>query len=174
MLVGYVAALCRIVIGLAFSWSFMGKIRQPQAFVQTIRSFRLLPVAGPPLAAALFLIAEGAIVGCMTLGAGWVGPGFALAGGLLLLFTGALMTVLVRRQATSCNCFGPSDQPVVPLDVVRNAGFLVWAGLGWVLDSLFPTPPLTAAGWLLAVVGAGLFVVGWLHLRELTQLFRWG
>ncbi len=53
----FVLAFCRIVIGVAFAWSFAGKARDVPAFARTIGRFRLLPGRLQRPAALAFLAA---------------------------------------------------------------------------------------------------------------------
>ncbi len=176
MILLYLLAFSHVVTGVVFGMSFLGKIRRPSDFVATIHSFRLVPPGLSRLAAGLFLAAEAAVVGSMGIGGPLVLPGLLGAVGLLLLFSAALASTLLRQIHTSCSCFGPTVQPVSPLDLGRNAGFVLCAlaGLaaGWGLPA--PTPALGLAGWGVASAAAGVFVATWLHLRELVQLVQAG
>lgn len=49
---------------------------------------------------------------------------FGLASALLISFTIALASVLLRNLQIHCNCFGNSRRPVSPIDLLRNMGFL--------------------------------------------------
>lgn len=176
MILLYLLTFSRVVTGLVFGLSVLGKVRRPAAFAQTIASFRLLPPALSRGAAGLILAGEAGVVGCLMAGGSLVLPGLLGAASLLLLFSAALASVLRRQITTSCSCFGPTRQLVVPLDLGRNAGFLVCAIAGGGAELGLPTPPPTlgVAGWGVASAVAVIFVATWLHLRELGQLVHAG
>ncbi len=167
-------AFCRIVIGVVFAWSFAGKVRDVPAFARTISRFRLLPGRLQRPAAVACLGSELAVAGAMLLGGGLLEWGFLLAALMLAVLCIALASVLMRKIRTSCNCFGASDRPVSPYDLVRNAGFIACAFGGY---SLYAAAPgrLTAPGvleWGLAGVVAAVFVVVWVQVGEIVQLYR--
>ena len=176
MILLYLLAFSRVVTGLVFGLSLLGKLRRPSAFVTTIQSFRLLPPRLSRLAAGVCWVAEAGVVGCMGVGGPLLLPGLLGAVSLLLLFSAALASVLRRQIATSCSCFGPTVQPMAPLDLGRNAGFLACA-LAGLAAGLGPPPPPAAlglAGWGVASAASVVFVVTWLHLRELLHLVQAG
>src|ERR1051326_7881489 len=131
MIALYVLAFCRIATGLVFAFSGMGKARDFSQFKTTIANFRLLPRPLHAPAAFFFLSAEFAVVVLVALGEPLLPFGFGLAILLLLLFCGALASVLARGLRTACNCFGTSKQPVTVADVWRNLGLVLCAALGW-------------------------------------------
>ncbi|MFZ6026976.1 MAG: MauE/DoxX family redox-associated membrane protein [Chloroflexota bacterium] len=167
----YALTFCRCVIGIAFAWSFMGKLRDVPPFVTAIERFRLLPKALHKAAAWVFLIGELAVVLSMLLGGRFLTWGFLLAVLLLLAFCAALVSVLWRKIDTSCNCFGASQKPVSPWDLVRNAGLIVCVLAGQALAPLAPPWP----GYLesgLMFVAALVFVPVWVQVEEIVALFR--
>ncbi|QBD80546.1 hypothetical protein EPA93_33080 [Ktedonosporobacter rubrisoli] len=170
----YVLAFCRMAVGLLFLISFLGKMREPAKFRQTITDFRILPVGLSQMAAFLFLGAELVTVLCMLLGDVLLLPGFLLASLLLLVFSGALAIVLMRGQRTACNCFGNNTKPIELTDLFRNAGLLLCAAGGcgiqsWLNQTL---QPLGWLQWLPVTLRATIFVLLWTQLGDLLQLFR--
>src|SRR5690348_3348391 len=121
----YLLAFCRVVIGLVFAISSLGKARDLAQFQEAIAGFRLLSRRMSNLAAFLFLGGECTVVALMVIGGPFLFPGFALAILLLLLFCTALASVLIRRIQTACNCFGSTRKPVTRVDIWRNLGFLL-------------------------------------------------
>ncbi|HET8844895.1 MAG TPA: MauE/DoxX family redox-associated membrane protein [Ktedonobacteraceae bacterium] len=172
MIAWYLLVFCRITIGLVFVLSFGGKVRNISEFQETILRFHLLPRRLSKAAALLFLGSELAVVVGMIAGGSFLFPAFVLAFLLLLLFSCAMISVLMRGLSTSCNCFGTSQKPVTATDIWRNVGFLLCASGGaiaalWTQNiSLNPTFSL----WLLAALGAGVFVLIWIQLGEITRL----
>ena len=151
----YLLTFYRLVIGLAFALSFVGKVRDVGQFAATIGRFELLPQRWTKTAALLFLGGEAAVVILIIAGGRLLPLAFGLATLLLLLFTLALLSALRRGIETSCNCFGDGDKPLTYYDVGRNAGFIGCGLLGWWLAAQVPSAP-AAQNWLvLAWEGLG-------------------
>lgn len=171
----YVLAFCRVVIGVAFLVSSTSKVIDFPGFKEAVRAFRLLPSRLSSSAAFLFLCSEVAVVVLLVLGGSFLLPGFALAIGLLSLFSCALVTVVIRRIRTACHCFGPSTKEVSFIDVYRNLGFIVCALVGfgtllWTKVGLQVS--LNLLEWIFIGLGGVAFLVIWTQLGEITQLFR--
>lgn len=168
-----ILAFCRFTLGLAFLMAFTGKVRDVQSFRHTIIGFRLLPAKLSTATALLILSSELGIITCMMLGSAFLLPGFLLALALLLVFSGALASVIVRKQRLSCNCFGASSQLVTPVDLWRNAGLGLCAVGGCGAQSWSSqAQPLGLMEWLLVALVATIFVLLWTQLSSLVQLFR--
>jgi hypothetical protein len=174
MVASLLFAFCRLVLGFVFALSLIGKLRNIQAFRQTILTFRLLPEWLVGTATWLFLGSEFLVVLGSILGNEFLFPTFLLAALLLLLFSGAMASVLVRQIRTSCNCFGKSDKPVAVTDLWRNGGLLCCALGGCALLFWLPQAhdQLTIVAWFLAGVAAIVFVAFWLYLGDLVALFQ--
>jgi hypothetical protein len=165
----YVGLFGRLVLGLLFSYSFLAKVRSPARFRASVTAFGLLPsrtvapAAGLELAAGLGLLVGGPVLAA----------GYALTAGLLVLFTAALVVALVRRPGIGCGCFGRDERPVAPADLVRNAGFLALAGVGWWSARNPPGAPWPATDpQILAVLAlaACAFLLLWTQLAEIVEL----
>ena len=169
-------AFCRVAIGLVFVASSMSKVRNVAQFQQTIRQFRILPSSMSGGAAVLFLGGEFAVVLLMIIGGRWLLPGFVLAIFLLVLFCLALISVITRELQISCNCFGVSERHISRLDLLRNSGLLLCACTGSIVLGLTKDTQehLNFVEWLLIGVSSGAFVMIWLQLRDIVQLFRQG
>lgn len=172
----YMLGFCRVAIGLVFAISSITKARNMTQFQQAIVDFQLLPRKLSKLAAFLFLGGEIAVVLFIILGGSLLLPGFSLAILLLLIFCAALASVLIRKMRTSCNCFGSNKKPVTAVDIWRNAGFLLCAAGGcealiWLRGA---QESLQAIAWLPIALGAAVFVMIWVQLGEIVQLFRQG
>lgn len=172
----YLLAFCRVALGLVFLASSLSKVRDAAQFRQTIRAFRLLPSALSGMAALLFIGGEGTVVVLLVIGGPLLLPGFVLGGSLLLFFSLALVSVLVRKIQTACHCFGASTKLVSPADVWRNLAFMLCALLGSVAlnEPKAAQTSLSLAEWMLTGLGALVFVVIWIELGEIVQLFRQG
>ncbi|GIK56288.1 MAG: hypothetical protein BroJett015_19510 [Chloroflexota bacterium] len=150
----YLLAFCRITIGLLFAASFGGKVRDRKGFAQTISRFGLLPQRWSYPLALLFLGAELLVVILIIWGGPLLAPAFGLAFLLLVIFTVALASVLIRNISTTCHCFGRSEKQVTYADVWRNIGFIGCSLLGWWLAPQIPEGP-ASQNWL-ALIWGGL------------------
>lgn len=140
MLLSFGVGFCRWVIGLVFAWSFLAKLPDVSAFVRTIRQFNLLPAWLDQPAAVIILIGEGVVVTTMMVGGFIAKWGFLFAGALLLIFLVALVSVVVRRIQTPCNCFGISSQTSVSLfEIARSIIFILFAIGGYRLEVVTKT-----------------------------------
>lgn len=169
-----VLTFCRVVIGMVFLISSASKALHLVQFKQTITHFRLLPSKLSGSAALLFLAGEGSVVVLIIAGGNLLLPGFLLAMTLLLVFCGALASVLFRKLRTSCNCFGPSAHPITVSDLWRNLGFGGCALAGCVTQNWLQGTHTTLS-WLASIpisLGALVFVMIWIQLGEITRLFR--
>lgn len=170
----YILAFCRVVTGLVFAFSSLSKARDLSRFRQAILNFALLPERLSGLAALLFLAGEFIVVLFVAIGGPFLLAGFLLAALLLLVFCAALASVLVRKLPISCNCFGASQKPVTIMNIGRNLGFLLCtvggcALLGWTQGR---RESLGGIEWLLIGLGATVFVLIWIQLEEIAQLFH--
>jgi archaellum biogenesis protein FlaJ (TadC family) len=170
----YLPVYCQVAVVLGFSLSFAGKVRNVPAFVRTITSFRVLPARHSGLLAALFLCAEFAVVLLVLLGSTFTLAGLALAALLLVIFTVALILVLVRGVDASCNCFGASDDKISPYHILRNLLFLTGTLLAMVpffvagVQYRALTPPEWLLTWLMAIVSVAILT----NLPHIARVLR--
>lgn len=106
MTVAYVLIFCRATIGLVFLMSCMSKALDIKHFRRAIDAFGILAHRYIRLSALFLVLSEALVALCMVVGQSLLLPGFFLAMVLLLLFSLALASVLVRKINLSCNCFG--------------------------------------------------------------------
>ena len=169
----YLLTFCRLVIGLAFALSFVGKVRDASQFTETIRKFDLLPPGWAGPAAALFLGGEATVVALLILGGRLLPLAFALAGLLLTVFSLALLSSLWRGIETACNCFGASQKPLTYYDVGRNAGFILLAAAGLGMAGATDTlPALAFIEHLFIFIIAAVFLLLWTNLSEIAALLQ--
>lgn len=169
----YVGLFCRLVLALLFSYSFLAKVRNPARFRASVTAFGLLPDRAAAPAVALVLAAELAAALGLLIGGPTLAPGYGLAAGLLLLFTVVLATELVRGSGIGCGCFGRDERPVAPADLVRNAGLLALAAVGWwsagqTSEATAPAVHLLAA--VVLALAAAAFLLLWTQLAEIVEL----
>jgi hypothetical protein len=138
-------------------------------FVRAVAGFALLPQPLVRAAALLFLAGEVAVVGLLLFGGPFLAAGFGLALGLLLLFSLALATVLIRGLQTPCHCFGATDKAISRYDLWRNLGFVAVALLG--LGTL--SAEVTNLNWIelgLISLIATVCVIFWVRLGDVIEL----
>src|SRR5579859_4170717 len=110
----------------------------------------------------------------MSVGGPLLLSGFTIALLLLLVFSGALASVIIQGQRLSCNCFGSSEQSITWLDLWRNAGFLLCAALGLGVLVWQPGAQANVDGieGMILFLGAMVFVLVWTHLRDIVSVLR--
>ena len=174
MIILYALVFCRVTVGLIFIWSFVGKVRDFSSFVKTIDQFRLLPKALHRLSALSFLAGELIVVIFMIIGKGLLVWGFLLAILMLFVFTIGLISVVLRKIQTPCNCFGTSQKLITSYDIIRNIGFFLCSLSGYCLliNGTGDMTPISWLGWGLVGAIAFIFIVLSVQLEELIQLFR--
>lgn len=168
----YTLAFCQIVTGLLFLISSISKLRDIHGFIGTIHRFRLINSALDRPVAFTFLAGELLVVILMVVGGSILVWGFLVATFLLILFSGALVSVLIRRIQTSCNCFGSSEKQITRYDIVRNAVFVLCAGTGFLLLTQIgstSTGILSMLDWALVGLVSIIFVVIWIQSGEIIQ-----
>lgn len=170
----YILTFCRIVTGFVFVASFWGKVQNINQFVQTITNFKLLHSRYSRPLALLFLLGETTVVALLFVGKQLLPAAFGLAALLLVAFSVALISILVRNIQTSCNCFGSDPNPVTYADVGRNVGLILIVVFGIVASKLVGQTggQLTAVDSLLMAIAAAIFLIIWLNLRDVLQLFQ--
>jgi Methylamine utilisation protein MauE len=170
----YLLAYCRLLVGILFAVSFAGKALNISTFEQTITSFRLLPKRMIRATALTLLAAELLVVALVAIGGRYLNFGLALAILLLVIFSGVLVSVMVRGILTSCNCFGPTDKPVSWYDVWRNVALLGCAllGLGILSTSGAEQRVLGFVEWFIVGLAMAISVALWASLGHIVKLFR--
>jgi Methylamine utilisation protein MauE len=172
MIQAFVSLFSRIVIGMVFILSFSGKLRDISSFQNAINEFRLSPEWVSPYLALVFLAGELVVAVAMILGGRFLSWGFMLAGLMLVVFSIALLSVIIRRIDASCNCFGSSgDDRVSTYEILRNASFILCAFIGYIVPAPEQIPYLTAMSILAGLTGL-IFVLIMLNLKNVIELFK--
>lgn len=161
----YLALSCRVLLGTVFAISGVTKVSGRASFAAYVRSVRRLGSLPPALArpAALVLItAELGVVTLLAIPAAATGAGgFALAAGMLAVFSAAIIGSIRRGERAPCRCFGRSAATLTGRHVARN---LILAGLalaGLAATATAGPATFSKAGSFLSAVVIGL-VLGWL------------
>ena len=141
----------RIVVGGMFLYASLDKIANPHAFAISVRAYQMVPVSVSGLFALVLAWSE-AVAGTLLI----LGVFTRYAAGaitiLLLMFIGALSTVLIKGMVIDCGCFKSGEKGssmVSPLLIARNLGTLIAC---WIIIrysdgflSIFPGPRRQAA-----------------------------
>jgi len=171
MMLAYTLAFCRLVIGIAFAVSSIGKAANVHEFEETVARFSIFPLRWSKGLSLLFLSGEVAVVVLLFLGHASLPLGFVLAAILLSTFSIALVSVLGRNIQTHCNCFGKTDEPVSLYDIGRNAGLLFCCLGGWILTtSVNVHGNLSTRSWLLIGLLSAIFVTIWVQLGKVVRV----
>ena len=122
-------AAWQTVLGGMFLYSSIHKIQEPNAFAFAIRGYELLPLGLTNLF-AIFVAWSEAVIGIMLI----LGVMTKKAAGgvflLLVMFTIAILTTMIRGMAIDCGCFSnEGDHPTsLPL-VIRNLFLIAGAAM---------------------------------------------
>ena len=121
----------RLLIVALFLFAAITKLFDPSAFAQQIANYQLTPW---PAAAVLsvFLPALELCVGtCLLLGR-WESGALVWLAILLTIFSGALLSAIVRGLSIDCGCFGRSVENTGTLwPLIRNLALLAVTGFLW-------------------------------------------
>jgi hypothetical protein len=174
MLSVYVIEYCRYVIIAVFLVSFFAKVVNTAQFENSISGFALLPQSYTKFVAILVLLGEFFVVVASVIGGSLLWLAFVSAALLLTIFGFAIAAILKRGIRTSCNCFGVSSNFVSYYDILRNVGLVMFAMVGWLTLSYsasieYAIPLLERVAIALAAI---IFVVIWIHLKEVVKVFE--
>ena len=174
MWVAYLQTFCRIFLGLIFLLSSASKLRDMGGFRKTMNNFQILPTQFNCFVAWLFVGSEIMAVILLVIGGPTLLYGFLLATSLLIIFSLALVSVLIRKLPTVCHCFGSSTKAVSLFDIWRNVGLLFCSLSGFLtLVGIQQSPaPLNLFAWLLIGGFAVIVTLVGTQLGEIIQLFR--
>jgi len=167
---------CYLVTLLLFAFSAIQKWRDHLAYERSVESFAILPPGWITPMAWLSTLVESLSVVLLLGGLFWpvLQPiGLLLVLLLLLLFTGALVSVLVRGLQVSCGCFGTNEHLVSSTSLVRNVGLIVCCAGSFLYSSAAHS---VGQGSLLDVLvttlASATFVLLWTNLDEIATLLR--
>lgn len=168
---GYLEFGCRVLLGGVFAVSVGTKLFSRAGFADFTAATGRLTGAR---AARARQLAVAVVVGEVAVVLGVVVPalvtwGFAVAVGLLTVFTVAIVRSLRRGQRAPCRCFGASNSPLGTHHVVRNAVLAAFGVLGIAARGT-PSPDVGLA--CVAAVAALVGVVVTARLDDLIGLFR--
>jgi uncharacterized membrane protein YphA (DoxX/SURF4 family) len=122
----------RILIAALFLFAAITKLFDPSLFAQQIANYQLTPWPGTA-ALVVFLPALELCVGICLLFGRWEGGALVWLAVLLVIFSGALLSAIVRGLSIDCGCFGRSVENTGTLwPLLRNLVLLAVTGFLWV------------------------------------------
>ncbi|APR86639.1 methylamine utilization protein MauE, putative [Minicystis rosea] len=114
----------RLALGALFVFTGALKLGDPSGFAVEIHNYQLFPSLAAPMAATLPTIE---LVLGLALIAGpraWVRGSALATGALMLVFTVAVGSVVVRGINISCGCFGAGSGTVTMMTVLRDVALV--------------------------------------------------
>ncbi len=120
----------RIIVGGVFLYAGILKMGNPQAFADSIASFRMLPAEGIGVLALALPPFE--IFAGLLLITGWQlrSAAFSVAA-LCAVFALALVQALVRRLQVDCGCFGSGEPSAFKTGMSLGRDLLLLTGSQW-------------------------------------------
>ncbi len=122
--------LVSLLLGALFIWTGVGKIKNPVAFAEAVRNYRILTDPGPAIMAHFLPWLE-FFVG---LGVLWKGSRRGAAAVLVLLLFSFLLLIgsaWIRGLDIACGCFGESEGMDYTVKFVQNTIMLILAIWLW-------------------------------------------
>jgi putative oxidoreductase len=123
--------LMRVAIAALFSFAAITKLVDPSSFAQQIANYQLTPWPATAVL-SVFLPALELCVGFSLLLGRWESGALVWVAILLTIFSGALLSAIVRGLSIDCGCFGRSIENTGTLwPLIRNVALLVVTGFLW-------------------------------------------
>lgn len=168
---GYGILAARVLVGVVFAASAIGKLRGVTAlrdFEEAVRGMGLPAFLVRPVAFTV-VAAECAIplLVAAPLGAA---AGLSLAAVMLMGFTVVIAGLLRRDAPASCHCFGGSSLPVGARHLVRNGFLLLVAMTGAVEEFAGARPARDLSGCAVTAFGAVVGALLVIRLDDLAEL----
>lgn len=122
----YLNIAARVFLGFLFIFASVDKVANPEAFSASIANYKLLSPLFISLAATLFPWVELLSGLALVFGIFPRGSAFLLSS-LLIIFTAAVLSALVRGLDISCGCFSqdPAVGKVGWIKILENVGLIV-------------------------------------------------
>ena len=123
--------LLRVAIAALFLFAAITKLVDPSSFAQQIANYQLTPWPATAVL-SVFLPALELCVGISLLLGRWESGALVWVAILLTIFSGALLSAIVRGLSIDCGCFGRSIENTGTLwPLIRNLALLVVTGFLW-------------------------------------------
>jgi putative oxidoreductase len=123
--------LLRVAIAALFLFAAITKLVDPSSFAEQIANYQLTPWPATAVL-SVFLPALELCVGISLLLGRWESGALVWVAILLTIFSGALLSAIVRGLSIDCGCFGRSIENTGTLwPLIRNLVLLVVTGFLW-------------------------------------------
>jgi uncharacterized membrane protein YphA (DoxX/SURF4 family) len=123
--------LLRLAIAALFLFAAVTKLVDPSSFAQQIANYQLTPWLATAVLSVFLPALELSVGVCLLLGR-WESGALAWVAVLLIIFSGALLSAIVRGLSIDCGCFGRSIENTGTLwPLIRNLGLLALTGFLW-------------------------------------------
>ncbi|MBV8098438.1 MAG: DoxX family membrane protein [Verrucomicrobia bacterium] len=123
--------LLRVSIAALFLFAAIAKLVDPSSFAQQIANYQLTPWPATAVL-SVFLPALELCVGISLLLGRWESGALVWVAVLLTIFSGALLSAIVRGLSIDCGCFGRSIENTGTLwPLIRNLALLAITGFLW-------------------------------------------
>ena len=123
--------LLRLAIAALFLFAAVTKLVDPSSFAQQIANYQLTPWLATAVLSVFLPALELSVGVCLLLGR-WESGALAWVAVLLIIFSGALLSAIVRGLSIDCGCFGRSIENTGTLwPLIRNLGLLAVTGFLW-------------------------------------------
>lgn len=129
---------CRLVLGLLFMYTAIGKIADPKEFASDVAHYRVLPYWSLHIFAFVLPWLEFITGLCLVSGI-WTRAASLLMSGMLLVFIIALLQAMVRGLNIGCGCFsgashGLGGRAIEDMGLLWMSWYLVVQGPGYRLE----------------------------------------
>ena len=114
----------RLIVGGLFIYAALEKVTHPAGFTMAVRGYKLIPFSLSNLFAICVSWSETVAATMLILGI-FTRKAAGAIFLLLIMFTAAISTVLVRGMVIDCGCFGEGGATTSWLLLVRNVALLV-------------------------------------------------
>ena len=123
--------LLRVAIAVLFLFAAITKLIDPSLFAQQIANYQLTPWLATAVLSVFFPALE-LCVGISLLLGRWESGALVWVAVLLTIFSGALLSAIVRGLSIDCGCFGRSIENTGTLwPLIRNLVLLAVTGFLW-------------------------------------------
>jgi putative oxidoreductase len=123
--------LLRLAIAALFLFAAVPKLVDPSSFAQQIANYQLTPWLATAVLSVFLPALELSVGVCLLLGR-WESGALAWVAILLIIFSGALLSAIVRGLSIDCGCFGRSIENTGTLwPLIRNLALLAVTGFLW-------------------------------------------
>lgn len=128
---GYGLLGLRVVLGALFVAAGVLKLRDPQAFSESVKAFKLVEASHLRVMLAFAIPWAEVIAGALLVLGAWTRGAALVLAVMLAGFVGGIVSVIARDMNVTCGCFGKYEWPCVGAigvcHVVRNAVLLAMA-----------------------------------------------